>query len=581
MAIKIPARRGKKKVWPNFTVVNPGRGLNNVISDEYIANEEASDLSNVQFVESGCPAKRNGTLAVGTGLTANPKGLASYYPTVAGVRTPYLLTVDDTALKYLSGSAWTSISGATFTTGKNTVFVQAKGDLYIWNGTDAGAKLTSTLTLTRPTTTVSASFGIFYSGKQIVAGVATQPNRLYISNSNDCGDFTVATGGTAPQPDNTTDAPGASVFAGTPGYTEANIIDVAKDDGDKITGLAKLQEFLIIFKERSIYQLSFDSTGAPSIKQLNGAVGCVSHRSIDNVENEIFFLSRRGQYSLGNEPNYFQTFRTNELSVRIHPVIETITAANLANTAAIFSNYVFYSSVSIGGTATNNSTLTYDRRYGAYSKWTNISANAFTEFIDSSNVSHLYYAADNEAKIYEIVQGSYTDNGTAISSYWTSKALNLGDFSLYKDILYIDFEFRTIVGSVTIDVYLDGNQLAASTSLAFASDTTGTVGSEMWGDPVWGGSESDTSTTVVAAASSNTPYRLPILGNRTTRTVKVRISNTNNNEAFVFLGMKIYYRPYAPEKFPSNQKLLGGGTVTVTAPTGGIQTEAGDYLEVE
>jgi hypothetical protein len=578
MPVKIPPRRGKKKVWPNLTIVNPGRGLNNVISDEYIANEEASDLSNVQFVESGCPAKRNGIATVGTGLSNNPKGLASYYPTIAGVRTPYVLTIDGTALKYLSGSTWTSISGATFTTAKNTVFVQAKGDLYVWNGTDAGAKLTSTLTLTRPTTTVSASFGIFYNGKQIVAGVATQPNRLYISNSNDCSDFTVAAGGTAPQPDNSTDAPGASSFAGTPGYTEANLIDVAKDDGDKITGLAKLQEFLIIFKERSIYQLSFDSTGAPSIKQLNGAIGCVSHRSIDNVENEIFFLSRRGQYSLGNEPNYFQTFRTNELSVRIHPVIETITAANLANTAAIFSNYVFYSSVSVGGTTTNNSTLTYDRRYGAYSKWTNISANAFTEFIDSNNVSHLYYAADNEAQVYEIVDGTYSDNGTAISAYWTSKAINFGDFSLYKQVLYIDFEFRAIVGSVTLDVYTDGGDLANSTSLAFTSDTTGTVGEEMWGDPEWGGSESATATTVTTSSSSNVPYRLPI--NKTTRTIKVRVSNAMNNQAFVFLGMKIYYRPYAPEKFPSSQKLLGSGTVT-TIPSGTIQTESGDYLTIE
>lgn len=572
MQVRIPSRRGVKQQWPALTVVNPGKGLNNVISDEYIANEEASSLQDIQFVESGCPAKRNGHTAVGTGLSSNPKGLASYY----SGSNRYLLTVDGTSLSYLNGTAWTAIVGAAFTTAKNTTFVQAKGDLYIWNATDAGRKL-SGLTLTAPTTTVTAGFGVFYNGRQIVAGTPTNVNRLYVSNINDCSDFTVTTGGTAPQPDNATDAPGATVFAGTPGASEANIIDIAKDDGDKITGLAKFQEQLIIFKERSIWNMTYDSSGNPVVKQVSGSIGCVSHRSIDNVENDVIFLSRNGYYTLGNEQNYFNLVRTNELSARIHPVVETITAANLSNTASIFSGYVFYSSISTGGTTTNNATLTYDRRYGAWSKWTNTSANAFTEFIDSNNVKHLYYAADNEAKVYEI-DTSYSDNGTAISAQWTSKAFNFGDISLYKQILYIDFEFRTIVGSVTIDIITDGNTLTNSTSLAFSNNTTGTIGDEMWGDPMFGGSAATTSATITTTASANVPYRLQI--NATTRTLKVKISNSNNNETFVFLGMKIKYRMYADQKFPSNLKLHGSGTVSLT-PDGAITTESGEIITTE
>jgi hypothetical protein len=578
MAITIPARKSVKKTWPSVTITNPGMGLNNVISDEYIQNEEASDLLNIQYVEAGNPAKRNGYQTVGSGLGTNPKGLASFYPTIAGVRTPYLLTIDGTALSYLNGSTWTTISGASFTTGKNTTFVQCRDELFIWNGTEAGAKLTSGLVLSRPTTTVSASFGIFFNSRQIVAGVATQPNRLYISNSTDSSDFTVATGGTAPQPDNVTDAPGASVFAGTPGYSEANLIDVSKNDGDRITGLAKLQNAVIIFKERSIYQLTFGSDGTPTITLVNAAVGCVSHRSIDTVENDIFFLSRNGYYSIGNEPNYFQVFRTKELSVKVHPTLATITSSNLGTAASIFYGYVFYGSIATGGTTTNNTTLTFDRRYGAWSKWNNVSANSWTEFIDSTGSSHLYLAADNAAQVYEIVQGTYSDNGTAIAGQWTSKAINFGDISLYKRILYIDFEFRQIVGSVTLNVYTDGGTLASTTSLSYSTDTTGTVGSEMWGDPVWGGSSGATTSASVSTSSSNIPYRLPV--NKEARTVKVQISNGNLNETFVFLGMKIFYRPYDVQKFPSAQKLAAGTAVTVT-PDAGILTETGDYIITE
>lgn len=546
--IVIPPRRNKRRSWPNVTVINPGKGLNNLISENLIKDEEASDLSNIMFVESGCVSKRNGHTVVGTGLSTNARGLGSYYTT----SSKYLLTVDGTGLKYLAGSTWTAISGASFTNNLNNVFVQAAGDMYIWNGTDAARKLDSTLTLTAPTNTVRGSFAIYYAGKQIASGIDTQPNRLYISNSTDAGDFTVATGGTQPQPDSVTNAPGATVFAGTPGLSEANVIDVSKNDGDKITGLAKFQEKLIIFKERSIYSMTFDSSGLPVLQQINGSLGCVSHRSIDNVENDVFFLSRNGYYVLGNEPNYISTIRTNELSSRIHPAIETISPLNLSRVCSHFSGYVFYSSIPTGGTTVNNKTLTYDRRFAAWSVWTNTNANSFTEFIDANNVRHLYYAADDEAKVYEI-DTSYSDNGSAISGYWTSKAFDLGDFSLYKQFIQVDLLFRQLAGSVTIELIADGNTTLKTSTISNISDVQGTVGYDGWGDPMWGQGVTTATSTSTGQVTQNVPYRIAL--NKTARTLKVKVSNANNNENFVLLGIKIYYRPYAPTKFPSSLKI--------------------------
>jgi hypothetical protein len=72
-----------------------------------------------------------------------------------------------------------------------------------------------------------------------------------------------------------------------------------------------------------------DSSGLPVVKQVSASVGCVSHRSIDNVDDAVFFLSRQGYYTLGYQANYTQAVpRTNELSITIHPIIDTITAAN-------------------------------------------------------------------------------------------------------------------------------------------------------------------------------------------------------------------------------------------------------------
>lgn len=558
--VTIPPRRGKPAVWPQIILTNPGGGLNNFISPEYIGNTQASELQNVSIVESGCVAKRNGHSPLGSGLVNNPKGLASYYTT----SNRYLVTVDGTALKYLNGANWTTISGASFTASLPTTFTQAKGNLYILNGTDPVRQLTSSLTLTAPTTTPSAAFGIYYNGRHIVAGVGSQPSRLYISDSTDMSHFTTDPSLNTShllEPDNSTDVPGATTFTGNIGVSFANIIDISKDDGQAITGLSKFQNFLVIFKERSIYYLTFDPTaGTPVVTQITAALGAVGHRSIDAIDNDVWFMSRLGYYQLGNQANFQSTIRTNETSAPIHPIIDTITPMNLANTAALRTGYLFYASIATGGTLTNNRTIVWDTRFSAWVVHTNINANAFTEFIDASNVKHVYYAADDQPQVYEI-DTSYSDNGAAISSYWTSKAFDFGNFSLSKQILYIDFLFRQVSGTVTIDVYTDQDILSKGSSISSSNDYTGTFGGTtndgMFADEIWGGNNPATvaSTATGSNVTSNVPYRLTV-NSEPTKTVKFRISNANNNENFIFLGAIIYFRPYGQTMFNSAQKLV-------------------------
>jgi len=545
MAVKIPRRRTPARL-PEITVKNPGKGLNNLVSDTLINDAEASDLNNISFVESGCIAKSAGIQSVGTGLSNNPKGMGVFY-TVAGNR--YLLTVDGTSLKYLNGSTWTAISGASFTANKEVNFTQCDNNLYIWNGQEAGAQLDSSLTLTRPNTTISASFSIWYQGFQIAAGVATQPNRIYVSdNTVSPGDFTNT---------NPTGTGLYSVYDGTthPGSTGpytgtgANYIDINKGDGDKITGLAKYQGVVIIFKERSVYQLSLSATGVPTITQVTQATGAVSHKSIDNVENDVFYLSRKGYYVLGNEPNYLNTIRSNELSNRVNPIIQTINPAQAMNAASIFSEFKFYSSFATGGNDYNNQTLIYDRRYLAWSKVDYMTANAWTEFIDTSGNRHLYFADDNSAKVYEVIEGNYSNNGTAINSYWISKSFDANQFDEYKRWLDVTILFRQISGSVTVTFYADNDQVVKSTSISSDTDFSGSIGTTLMGSPIFGG----TGTTSSTSTTNNVPYRFKV--NTKSRTLKIKISNNSDNQNFIVLGFVIAYVPYNRQSWPSSLKI--------------------------
>lgn len=560
MRTSIPPRRGGRSAYAQISVMNPGKGLNNLISDNLIDDHEASDLENIMFVESGAPAKSYGFTNVGSGLTNNPRGLGYYSDTIGGNK--YLYTVDGTALKYLNSSTWTTVSGAAFDSSAQINFTQARGSMYVMDSVNAIAKIATGAsggTLTRNGHAPRAGFSIFYQGRHYAAGVLGQPNRLYISKSTDPSEFTVTTGGTQPQPDNSTDAdsgganvPGATAFSSdATGNSSANVIDINKFDGDKITALAKFQDSLIIFKERSIYQLTLDSTGVPIVAPVSKNYGCVSHRSLDNVENDVFFLTRNGVYVLGNEPNFFNVIRTNELSSRIHSTIDTINPTNYTNASAIFNQYIYYLAIPSGGVTANNVTLTYDRRFMAWSKLTHVKPESFCLYTDSTNTDVIYFTSGSSANVYKFTT-NYDSNGTAISAQWTSKAFDVGNYNVYKRWIDVTILFRQLIGTVQIDVYSDNGTLSKSASIS-SSVSGGLSTKSLGGGDELGGYPSSSSSSTITTSSTNIPYRLRL--GITSRNIKIKISNSRINETFVVLGVDFRYRQYSPFKWPSSLKI--------------------------
>lgn len=505
-------------------------------------------MQNIQFVEAGGISKRYGYTALGTGLSNNPRGLGTY---VDSSNSKYVCTIDGTSLKYLkdTSTTWTAAGGDTFTTGLTTTFTQAGGNLFIWNGTDGGAYFTGS-TVTRPGTMPKAKFALFFKGYHFASGVDGQLNRLYIAEAQDLTDFTNASG--ASTLNNSTEVPGATSFTDT-ASDPAEFIDIDKNDGDKITGLATFQDNVIVFKERSIHQVSLDSSGTPSVALVTRSLGCVSHKSIENAENDVFFLSRRGVYVLGNEPNFFTSIRTNELSSRINPQIKLISEANLNLVTAIYFDYKYYMGVPEGGTTTNNLLWTYDRRYLAWSrsKTSTFNAESFTILIDSNNRERLLFTASNEAKVYEVTQ-AYNDNGTAIDAYWISKAFDAGDFDIQKRWLYLDLQFRQISGSIDIEIYTDDNTLAGAASVP-APESAGELGTMSLGEELLGGDPDDQEYSGGTTSSINVAKRVTVRKN--SRAIKVKVGNDSNNQNFVLTGLVWGFIPFSQYKFKADDKL--------------------------
>lgn len=542
-----------KKVKPpqRLVVLNPSKGLNNLVSPSLIDNKEFSDLQNIEYDEGGVLRKRAGYVTAGNSLTA-AKGLGVYTTESSN----QMVTIDGTTLKYRTSGNWSSATGDTFTAAKDTTFTQARLKLYIWNGTDGGAYFDGSA-VTRPGTMPKAKFSVYYQNKHIASGVDGQPSRLYISNLTNASDFTVTTGGTQPQPDNTNDSengnpnvPGATVFAGTPALTEANVIDIRKNDGDKITGLGVFQDVLIVFKERAIYQVTFDSSGNPTVTPITYATGCISHRSIVNVENDMSFMSREGHRVLGNEPQFFTAIRTQVLSIRIQQSIDAIAKQYYSRCNGIYADNKYILSYPTGTSSSIAKTFTYDRRFQAYCLWTNWNAQAMIKFIDSDNSENLYFLDDGGTQVYKRSVGTYSDNGSAIEAYIVSKAQALDNPDITKFWVDLRLMFRRLTGQVTLTVYSDDNVTVGTATIG--SGSTRGLGLNMLGGFKLGTDGETTSGDNVSTFVDN-PQSVGL--NLDSRTIKFKIYNNRVNENFVLLGYIYAYYPKSHYVFDSSRKI--------------------------
>lgn len=537
MSTRKVAQLPGKRVRPisRVAVFNPSKGLNNLGAPNLIDDKEWSDLLNIEFDEGGVARKRMGFTTYSASLTAaNGLGylLNDTYDQVC--------TIDGDTFKYTTGTSWTSVTSITFTTAKETNMTQARGELYIWNGFNGGSKWDGA-TLSRPGTMPSAKFSIYYHDFHIAAGTSTKKNRIFISELADSSKFTRASGTL----NNSTEVPGATVFTGT----TANYIDVLPDDGDSIRGLGIFQDTVIIFKQFSIYSMTLDTSGVPTISLITRAAGCVAHKSIVNVENDLYFLSREGVRVLGNQANYFNSIRTSILSRQIQPIIDTIDEPNFEKANATYFNKQYILTVA---TTTGNpdKTLVYHTEYNGWSVWDNINSDTLLRYINSSSEQKLLFLAHEGTQIYQFTPGIYTDNGSPISSYLLSKVFDFRNPDITKYFVDLGLMFRTISGQISLEIYTEGNVLFGGEVGLAGNPVTDGMGITMLGETMLGLGGGTAGT---AEAFADTIRRVVIKTRSTT--IRFKISNDRNNENFVLLGYIHAFYPYSHFLFDSTKKI--------------------------
>lgn len=374
----------KELIWEQNSWI---RGLNTLVTNTQIKNNELSQALNVQLIEDGkvqCP--RDGQAYFGNSSGSKVTGIFPYYKSDG---TNQLLRFSGSAMqKYNTGTSdWDNISGYTYTSNAEMFGVMAYDRLYLINETDPityydGSAMTSFTAISKPTglglvrtAGSSGSYTFKYKVAAYTESGETDPtSEQSITMSVDTLDssnkitvsWTAATNAdgylvfresngvyyhlatlegngsvsylddgsdsinefVTPSATNTTGGVTGTYIAeykdslfildgsrlhysgGGDNIHDFSIaagggfIDVAKNNGQDLTAAIKFKDVLLTFKEDQVYQFSFSTSGLPQISLVNNAVGCISPRSVIEVENDIFFLARRGVFTIGNQEGF-------------------------------------------------------------------------------------------------------------------------------------------------------------------------------------------------------------------------------------------------------------------------------------
>ena len=453
-------------------------GLQEKTSPLIIKPTQLQIAQNVHFYENGAWTKRAGYIKRYTNAISGTPIITGAYEFIKRDGTKYFIT-SDTVLRYGSqgdASPSTIGGGLTFTIGtqgENLMsfitfadkVLGANGieNIWSWPGSGNAAALGGS----PPISKIIATYQNFV----FIAGNSTYPYRLYFSND---GDETT--------------------------WTASDYIDIGNLTFP-ITGLAVLFGKLYIFNRKSMYELSGYDRDTFTVNEVTLSVGCVAHRSIVKVENNLIFWSDRGLYSFDG--------------VNVHYMSESIqnTVAGLNYTRTPYIVGEIYKAkdqvwfaVSTGSNANNNQVICMTFKptiaetsglsnvlFGqsmnkvAFAVYTGMAFNCFALETSSNQLDRLYAGGYN-GLVYQQDMGN-DDDGAGIDFKVKTPPIDMGSPEDFKRFRYLIL-FVKQQGNYNLSIAYKTDFGFGGSATTVTLNVLGSVslwGTAVWGTDLWGG----------------------------------------------------------------------------------------------
>lgn len=403
---------------------------------------------------------------------------------------------------------------------------------------DTGYPQSDTVLLPTSDTTagIRAKYILKFDDRIVLAGIEGNPNIVYVSARYPFHDrFTFYEGG---------------------GY-----IYISPDDGDQVMGLGIAgnqgmstggsvfpPSAILVYKKNSVHRLSLAITSDgyldPQAQLLTSSNGCSSGDTIVPVENDTFYFGDKGLFTVGQEPTYLNQIRTNELSARIRPYMENLSASDRSSACATYINNKYLLSFPL-----RKEVIVYDReRLCFIGPWkTPYGITKWHNYRDSSGNEH-WLAGGDDAYVHKFSTAYKTDDGTAIYKVLRTKKFDFGAWSIMKILKLFYALFRNVRGEVTVNLLIEGRTGSTSVSKNFTVTTemgTGGWGSDQWGSIQWG----DTEATIVLTGEELV-RRARLF--KQIRVAQVEIITNSSNSQFEFLGLRMTAQALGDDSLPSS-----------------------------
>ena len=228
-------------------------------------------------------------------------------------------------------------------------------------------------------------------------------------------------------------------------------IRVTKGDGDPIVALCPWYDFkLVVLKERSIWVVDANPSQNVSdwtISLLSDRVGCVSHKSVQQVGADVYFLSREGIQSVSNIEAGSQAAVQVAISAPIDDFINRINQDQWGKCASAYYGNRYMISLPLDDSTIPNVTLVYNTLHKGWSGyWTGWEPRAFAVTAFGGKIRLNF--GDEEGRLYtwrdyineqDATTTDYMDNLNSYESEVISRGYNFKE--LYSDKLGYQVEF--------------------------------------------------------------------------------------------------------------------------------------------
>ncbi len=265
----------------------------------------------------------------------------------------------------------------------------------------------------------------------------------------------------------------------TYGGTQGDYVDFNVDDGDIITGMCVFYGNLMVFKNNSIFRVSFTAANLSpfQVTQVQTDFGALSHWYIKQVPDGVVFISQRGLVMLSGNPWFvFANLLPEGENIRDYFDSTNSSSFNLGSmavgTAAHYSSkeQVWFM-VSSNGATTRDTVLVWDyTAHAVYLLDAGIASNYAANVSANTGSGPLAYTQvwtlDNSGNVFLCDSGT-SDNGSAITFTLQTPRDMLDAPEQLKQLEFLWVRgVAEASGTLYYSVYLDGSATPVVSSQA-------------------------------------------------------------------------------------------------------------------